>query len=105
MNKRQRLTAALVSKTGRNADSTVREKVFRCVANASKNAPHSVPQMVARLGKQGHEVSAVTVNNHLRALSRLGICEVVGKAPAEGRGRPAAIWGLTEAGQGVAELR
>lgn len=105
MNKSQRLTAALNSNTGRNADSNVRERVFRCVANASKSAPHSVPQMVTRLGKQGIEVTPVTVNNHLRALNRLGLCEVVGKAPAEGRGRPPAIWGLTDAGQEVAELR
>lgn len=105
MNKRQRLQSALVSSTGRKADLATREQVFRCVASAAKNAPHTVPAMVSRLGKRGNEVNAVTVNNHLRALNRLGLCEVVGSAPAEGRGRPAAIWGLTDAGQEVAALR
>lgn len=105
MNKRQRLLAAIVPAVGRKCDLETREQVFRCVASAAKNAPHTVPQMVSRLAKRGNEVSAVTVNNHLSGLRRLGLCEVVGQAEQEGRGRPPAIWGLTEAGQEVAELR
>ena len=61
--------------------------------------------MVARLSKRGIEATPVSVNNHLRAMAQLGLIQIVGKAETEGRGRPAAIWGLTESGQEVAELR
>lgn len=101
--KREKLTAALNFKTGRNAASDVREQVFRAVA--AKNCPGTVPAIQSRLASKGHEVTAVTVNNHLRALAKLGICEQQGTLAPERRGRPGFVWGLTAYGQEVAELR
>ena len=105
MNKRQRLQSALVSSVGRKADLATREQVFRCVAADGADSFATVPAMVNRLSKRGNAVNAVTVNNHLRALKAAGIVEVIGKQNAPGRGRPAAVWGLTARGEEVSALR
>lgn len=104
MNKRQRLQSALVSQIGRKADIDTREQIFRCVASNAKNAPRTVQAMVSKLAKNGNQVSAVTVNNHLRSMRDLNLCKVVGSA-SQGRGRAGAVWGLTEKGQELALLR
>lgn len=98
------------SVVGRPANWSNRERIFRALCRGGAVNFDTAPR-IAKLLKLTKEIKGeakpdmVTVNNHLRNLTSLGLIKVVGKENRPGRGRPSKVYALTPMGQVASTFR